>query len=100
MYKASVAWKLSAGDVMKIFSLVKPISSEAKGGLYNSLPCYYEAEVLYEGKKYTMEINAASFIVLYNKNSIVYFGCPSEVCKPFFILPGEMQVGIRVLIVL
>jgi len=93
MYQACVAWKMSDDDVEKIFSLVKPISSEAKGGLYNSLPCYYEAEVLYEGKNYTMEINAASFIVLYNENSIIYFGCPLEACNTFFILPGGNASG-------
>lgn len=93
MYQACVAWKMSDDDVEKIFSLVKPISSEKKGGLYNSLPCYYEAEILYEGKKFTMEINAASFIVLYNENSIVYFGCPSNACNSFFILPGGNVSG-------
>jgi len=93
MYRACVAWKMSDDDVKKIFSLVKPISSEAKGGLYNSLPCYYEAEVLYEGISYTMEINAASFIVLHNENSNVYFGCPSEACNTFFILPGGNASG-------
>jgi len=88
MYNKCIRWKLSYKDVYKVFSLVTPITSEEKAGLYNWLPCYFRAKVIYKGCIYTMEINAASFLVLYNKKSTLYFGCSSSACERFFVLAG------------
>ena len=93
LYKECLDWKLSTEDAYKIFGMMKSISSEAKAGLYNWLPCYFESKVLFNGCVYTMEINAASFIVLYNKWSTLYFGCQSAECKNYFILPGGNASG-------
>lgn len=88
IYHQCQEWKLTCKEVHEIFSLAKPISSEEKEGLYNWLPCYFTSEVLYNGSAYTMEINAASFIVLYNKKRTLYFGCSSRDCSKFFVLSG------------
>lgn len=88
IYHQCQKWELTCKEVYKIFYLAKPISSEEKEGLYNWLPCYFISKVLYKGSIYTMEINAASFIVLYNKKRTLYFGCSSRDCGKFFILPG------------
>jgi hypothetical protein len=44
--------------------------------------------VIYKGSIYTMEVNAASFIFLYNSQHTLYFGCSSTTCRPYFVLPG------------
>lgn len=88
VYVKCQKWKLSKKDISYILTLVKPISSEEKAGLYNWLPCYFRSKVLYKGCIYTMEINAASFIVLYNKKATLYFGCSSTACESFFVLAG------------
>ncbi len=93
MYRKCQSWELSLNDAYKIFSIVKPVSSEEKGGLYNWLPCYFQTKVLYKECFYTMEINAASFIVLYNKKSTLYFGCSSVECQNFFVLSGGNSSG-------
>lgn len=88
MYDKCIKWKLSSKDVYRIFSLVSPITSEEKAGLYNWLPCYFRAKVTYKGCIYTMEVNAASFLVLYNNKTTLYFGCSSSACERFFVLAG------------
>jgi len=88
IYRKCNEWSLAPKDTYKIFSLVKPITSEQKNNLYNWLPCYFKTTVDYKGNIYTMEVNAASFIVLYNDKTTLYFGCSSEGCKKYFILNG------------
>ena len=88
IYHKCQKWKLSVEDAYKIFSISNQISSEEKAGLYNWLPCYFKSKILYRGCTYTMEINAASFIVLYNKKSTLYFGCSSSNCENYFVLSG------------
>src|SRR5258708_5360998 len=58
-------WKLTKHDMLNIFALSKKITSEEKGGAYYDVPCFYKATVMLNDSTYTMEINAASYIVLY-----------------------------------
>ena len=75
VYEKCKKWILQNDVIYRVLQFVKPITSEEKGGLYNSLPCYYQGRVLYKNQKYIIEINAASYITLYNDKAIIYFGC-------------------------
>ena len=88
IYKKCQKWALSKNDVYKLFSLAKQIKSEEKSQLYYWLPCFYKSTVLYKNDLYTIEINAASFITLYNSKTTLYFGCSCDLCLKYFILAG------------
>jgi hypothetical protein len=88
IFKLCQRWCLNKKDILKIFKLATKISSEEKGSDYYDLPCYYKARVILNNNVYTMEINAASYIVLYNDNSQLYFGCASPKCDKYFVLKG------------
>ncbi|MCX6300550.1 MAG: hypothetical protein NTY72_15830 [Bacteroidetes bacterium] len=88
MFQKCNNWEISINDALKAFSFSKQITSEQKSALYNWLPCYFKSTVIYNKSKYYMEVNAASYIVLYNKSSTLYFGCSNSECEKFFILKG------------
>lgn len=88
VYEQCKKWELQDEGIKNVLLLVKPISSEQKGGLYYSLPCYYKGNVIYKNQKFTIEVNAASFITIYNEKTTLYFGCSSKDCSKYFVMEG------------
>ena len=79
-------WNLNTDDVYFIFSKSKLETSEVINSEYYYLPCYYISKAEYKGEIYTIKINAASFVVLFNDKKTLYFGCKDTDLKDYFVL--------------
>ena len=86
-------WELTEKEICEIFSKSKLSTSEEIHGMYYWLPCYYNTTIEYNNNNYTMEINAASFIVIYNDDETLYFGCDNEELRKYFVLEATCCEG-------
>lgn len=77
-------WKLTREDFTNILQDLKLVEGVEWGALCYNLPCYYQAEICNKNEKYTMEINAGSYVILRNKNEVLYFISRKKL--PYFLL--------------
>ncbi|MBI5371237.1 MAG: hypothetical protein HZA79_04320 [Sphingobacteriales bacterium] len=82
-------WQLTKDQIKFIFLRSKKITPEEKQLLYYYLPCEMQGELRCNGVIYRYRVNAASFIVLFNKDTAMYFGNEDKNMEKYFILhPG------------
>ena len=86
IYTKCKKWTLSKLEIKTLFKRRIKITSEQKQSEYYQLPCYYKGVIQFGKSKYTFELNAASFLTLYNDNEILYFSFRLPNAKKYFIL--------------
>jgi len=81
-------WNLHEYDVAEILGKSKVITGMDVHDLYYRLPCIYNVGLTINGVGYSMEVNAGSFMYLYNAMHSTYLGCSDEACTKYFIETG------------
>lgn len=81
-------WRLSPSSIVTILRNGEAINTHDFSYLYYVLPCETNGTVEIDSSLYTYKINAGSFFILSNADTAYYFGCNSEKCRKFFLMPG------------
>ena len=68
-----LGWKIDESKLENIFTKMELVSPVEWNAICYHLPCSYKGEVSNGHFSYEIEINAASFIVLQNKNDTLIF---------------------------
>jgi hypothetical protein len=76
----------SKTKIENIFTKRIKLTSEQKQSEYYQLSCYYKGKIRLKKIEYTFELNAASFITLYNDKEVLYFGFKLRDCPKCFVL--------------
>jgi hypothetical protein len=66
-------WVLSESDLTNLLTSMRIATSEEYNSLCYFYPCFYTCTVTNDSLSYTMMINAASWVCLYNDTVKVYF---------------------------
>lgn len=68
-------WKLNPEIINKVFLTMKQVNSNEWNSYCYHYPCSYKGKANYNGKKYDIYINSASYVILIDKksNEKIYF---------------------------
>lgn len=87
-------WKIDKSLIEKIFRASHPISSSEFHFLYDVWPCNFKGKMLLEKDTFSFEINPGSYIVLWNKDTSIYYGYKGKKYKKYFLSePWDPEKG-------
>ncbi|WP_434474025.1 hypothetical protein [Xenorhabdus bovienii] len=81
-------WNLSKENVDKIFKISKEYKNYPYSIFYQT-PCNINGKAQINNEAWNFYINGGGMITFENKNKIIFLGCESKKCEPFFILPFD-----------
>lgn len=81
-------WTLAAGDLKDIIKLSHVVSGSEIHDLYYTLPCSFETKLVIDGVPFSANINAGSYLYLFNDSTQCYLGCSDDSCRRFFLKTG------------
>ncbi len=84
-------WILDQSSLVEIISSSDTITAHEKNYIFNTLPCEYKGKIRVKGKTYKFILNAGSYTVIYDKNSIYYLGYFKQDKKFFIDKPDTKQ---------
>jgi len=83
-------WILNSADIERIIKLSSPITEEEWHFSYPITPCNIAVQnYLYNGKKYTLNINGGSYISVSDGKKTQLLGCDQPECKKYFLKSKE-----------
>lgn len=71
-------------EFFDIFPLLDSVSSIEWNGCFDNWSCGYEGEVVIEGENFSFSLDAGGWVILYNKESQLYYVCRKKACKKYF----------------
>jgi len=67
------SWEFKESSLQGLLKKMKKVEPVEWNSLCYDFPCYYEGKVKNEEREYTITINAASFVKLYNDDETIIF---------------------------
>ena len=78
-------WGLNKTTIEKIIKVSEPISGEKWHLLYDVWPCDITGKLLLKLDTFSYEVNAGSYIVIWNSDTSFYYGCTDRRYRNYFL---------------
>lgn len=84
-YEKCKSWSLTIDQLKFVIRKFVQMSSESRYLTYLYMPCNMKGEIKIDSIEFRYWIGAGSTLTLKNKDTTLYFGCPGNKCKKFFL---------------
>jgi len=74
----------SKTELMTIIKSFYELSGDEWHDCYGDWSCGIEGKIFFQSKEYNYRLDAGGWIILFNKNEQIYFGCKNPDCKKYF----------------